>query len=63
MHKRQLTHLFLNQPLFTPSSMPLAVPLSVPLAADCPLSPARPRSVPAQAAGPVRSHGTPVLWF
>lgn len=40
MHKWQLTHLFLNQLLLTPSSVPLAVPLSVPLAADCPLSPA-----------------------
>lgn len=57
MHKRQLTHLFLNQLLFTPSSVPLAVPLSVPLAADCPLSPARPCSVAAQTAGPGRSRG------
>lgn len=49
LHKRHLTCLFLNQRLFTPSS--------VPLAADCPLSPARPRSVAAQAAGPRCSHG------
>lgn len=57
VHKRQLTHLFLNQLLFTPSSVPLAVLLSVPLAADCPLSPARPCSVAAQTAGPGRSRG------
>lgn len=49
LHKRHLTRLFLNQLLFTPSS--------VPLAADCPLSPARLRSVAAQAAGPWRSRG------
>lgn len=36
MHKRHLMHLFLNQLLFTPSS--------VPLTADCPLFPARPCS-------------------
>lgn len=63
VHKRQLTHLFLNQLLFTPSSVPLAVPLSVPLAADCPLSPARPCSLAPQPAGPGRSRGTPVVWF
>lgn len=48
MHKRHLMHLFLNQLLFTPSS--------VPLTADCPLFPARPCSAVVCVEGPWCSH-------